>query len=220
MAIVEGIRVHLHEQHHAVQYEEDLGSPCPIEDKRHDDPECQPCNLVDALDGHAALVPGPRTPALPEQLMQRQADSRAPDHEEFGNGQVPRLDGEQGPDLHTQGISGVLVIAQHGSDAHDGEADPEEVEEAMEVAIVGVGIEVGDARGEFGGREETSSLFGADLLACARQGLGRGRGVFGDGRRATAARGLETALSRGRQQRACTSPQPRPARVVCRAGRR
>ncbi len=49
-------------------------------------------------------------------------------------------------------------------------ADPEEVEEAIEVAMVGVRIEVGDARGEFGGQEETSSLFGADLLACARQG--------------------------------------------------
>ena len=145
MAIVEGIRVHLHKQHHAVQYEEDLSSPRPVEYERHSDPERQPDDLVYALDGHATLVPGQRTAASSEQLMQRQADGSTPDHEELGNGQVPGLDGEEAPDLHTQGVAGVFVIAQHGSDAHDGQADPEEVEEAMKVTIVGVGIKVGDA---------------------------------------------------------------------------
>lgn len=51
----------------------------------------------------------------------------------------------------------------------------------MEVAVVGVGIEVGDSRGEFDGREETSSVLGADLLARAQQSLGRGGRILGDG---------------------------------------
>lgn len=55
---------------------------------------------------------------------------------------MPPLDGEEGPDLHTEGPARFLDIAKHTGYAHDCQADPEEVEEAMEVAVVGVGIEV------------------------------------------------------------------------------
>lgn len=39
MAIVECVRVHLHEKHHGVQKEEDLGSPGPFEEERSRDPD-------------------------------------------------------------------------------------------------------------------------------------------------------------------------------------
>lgn len=78
---------------------------------------------------------------------------------------MPQLDGEEGPDLDAHGVASVLDIAQHGGDGHDGQTNPEEVEKAMEVAIVGVGIEVGDAAREFDGREDAASLLGASLLA-------------------------------------------------------
>lgn len=113
--------------------------------------------------------------------MQRQADGGAGDHEEVGDGQVPQFVGEQAPDLHAHGVSRILHIAQHGGDAHDGEADPEEVEEAMEVAVVALGVEVGDARGELDGREDAAALLGADLLAGGRKRFGRWRSVFWDG---------------------------------------
>ncbi|KAJ2974891.1 hypothetical protein NUW58_g8513 [Xylaria curta] len=51
----------------------------------------------------------------------------------------------------------------------------------MEVAVVGIGIEVGDSRGEFDGREETLPLLGSNLLARARQGFGRGWRIVGGG---------------------------------------
>lgn len=113
--------------------------------------------------------------------MQRQADGGAGDHEEVGDGQMPQLVGEQAPDLHAHGVSRILHIAQHGGDAHDGEADPEEVEEAMEVAVVALGVEVGDARGELDGREDAAALLGADLLAGGRKRFRRWRSVFWDG---------------------------------------
>lgn len=157
--------------------------PRPLQQEGHADPERQPEDLVDALDRHAAPAPAPDTALRhrPDPAVQRQADGGAGDHEEVGNGQVPQLVGEQAPDLHTQRISRVLHVAQHGGDAHDGEADPEEVEEAMEVAIVALGVEVRDARGELDGGEDAATLLGANLLAGGRERFGRWRSVFRDG---------------------------------------
>lgn len=39
VAVVEGVRVHLHEHHHGVQEQEHLGCPCPLQDKGYSDPE-------------------------------------------------------------------------------------------------------------------------------------------------------------------------------------
>lgn len=171
--------MHLHEQHHGVQQQTDLRGPRPVQPERHNDPKRQPHNLVDALNRHASPTPAPDAshgvPAHP--AMQRQADGGGGDHEEVGNGQVPQLVSEEAPDLDAQGVSGVLPVAQHGGDAHDGQADPEEVEEAMEVAVVAGRVEVGDARGEFDGWEDATALFGADELAGGGEGFGRGGSV-------------------------------------------
>lgn len=175
--------MHLHEQNHGVQQETDLRRPRPLQPEGDKDPERQPKDLVDALDRHAASAPAPDTSPwhLPDPAMQRQADGRAGDHEEVGNGQMPQLIGEQAPDLHAHGISRILHVAQHGGDAHDGEANPEEVEEAMEVTIIALGIEVGDARGELDGREDAAALFGTNLLARRGKRFCRRRSVFWDG---------------------------------------
>jgi hypothetical protein len=47
----------------------------------------------------------------------------------------------------------------------------------MEVAVVAGGVEVGDARGEFDGREDAMALLGADELAGGGEGFGRGGSV-------------------------------------------
>lgn len=95
---------------------------------------------------------------------------------------MPQLDGEEGPNLDAHGVARVLDVAQHGGDGHDSQADPKEAEEAMEVAIVRVGVEVGDAARELDGREDTSSLLGASLLASGGERLDGGQCVDRDGR--------------------------------------
>lgn len=80
----------------------------------------------------------------------------------------------------------ILDVAQHGGDGHDGQPDPEEVEEAMEIAVVARRVKVGYARGELDGWEDAPLLRRARLLARRREGLdGRGR-ILRDGRRAAA----------------------------------
>ena len=55
---------------------------------------------------------------------------------------MPELDGEKGPDLDAKRVAGVFDVSQHCGDCHDGESDPEEVEEAMKISVVAVGVEV------------------------------------------------------------------------------
>lgn len=42
----------------------------------------------------------------------------------------------------------------------------------MEIAVVGLGVEVGDSGGKLDSGKETSSLLGANLLSCTRQSFG------------------------------------------------
>lgn len=114
--------------------------------------------------------------------MNQNTDARGPDHERIRNGQMPQLDGKETPDLKPQGEPRVLHVAQHGGDAHDGEADPKEIEEAMEVAVVGFGVEVGDATGEVDGWEDSTFLLGAGLFAGGGEGFGGGRCILWDRR--------------------------------------
>lgn len=92
---------------------------------------------------------------------------------------MPELDSKKAPYLNAHWVSGVLYIAQHGGDGHDGQADPEEVEEAMEVTVVAVGIEVGNSTGELDGGEETSALLCANLLTGGRERLDGLRSIWG-----------------------------------------
>lgn len=173
VAVVEAVRVHLHEDDHGVQDEEDLRRPRPLEDEGHGDPKGHPHDLVYALDGHAALCPGHGAPSLlfPDVHLQRVDQRGAGDHGEVGQTQVPPLDCEEGPDLDAEGPARLLEVAQHGRDAHDEQADPEEVEEAMEVAVVGVRVKVRHSAGKLYGREDSPLLLGAGLPSRARQDL-------------------------------------------------
>lgn len=94
---------------------------------------------------------------------------------------MPQLDGEEGPDLDLEGKTRILCVPKHRRDAHNGEANPEEVEKAVEVAVVRRRVEVRDARGELYGREDAPPLLGAGELAGGGKGLGRWGGIFGDG---------------------------------------
>lgn len=78
----------------------------------------------------------------------------------------------------------ILPVAQHCGDAHDGQANPEEIEETMEVTVVTIWVEVRKTRGKLDGREDAPALLGASLLARGGEGLGRGRGIVGDRSRA------------------------------------
>lgn len=183
VAVVEGVRVHLHEDDHGVQQQEDLRGPGPVQHEGRGDPKSKPDDLVEALQRHAA--PGPRAAArrrrLAHGLLEGQDARGAGDHGEVDEAQVPQLDGEEGPYLHAHGVPSVLDVAQHAGEGHDAQADPEEVEEAMEVAVVGVGVEVRDTARKLDGREDATALLGADLLACAREGLGRWESIGGYG---------------------------------------
>jgi hypothetical protein len=101
--------------------------------------------------------------------VQGQGDGSAGNHQEVDDGQVPELYRKQAPDLNAQRVPRVLDIPQHGRYGHDGKADPKEVEEAMEVAVVAVRIEVGYAARELDRGEESSALLGTRLLACRRE---------------------------------------------------
>lgn len=181
VSIVKGVRVHLHEQHHGVKDQEHLGGPCPLEQKGDSDPERQPYDLVDTLDSHATFVPCHAALASPEDLVQRQAHSCTRDHEEVGNGQMPQLVRKEAPNLQSQRASSILDIAQACRNGHDGQADPEEVEEAMEIFVIRVWVKMRQSRGEIDRGKESPPLFGPYLLACTRQGFGRLRRILRDG---------------------------------------
>lgn len=188
VAVVEAVRVHLHEDDHGVQDQEDLRRPGPLEHEGHGDPEGHPADLVYALDEHTALCPCHGAPCLflPDVHLQRVDQGGAGDHGEVGQAQVPPLDCEEGPDLDAEGPARLLEVAQHGGDAHDEQAHPEEVEEAMEVAVVGVRVKVRHSAGELYGREDSPLLLGAGLPSRARQDLDGRQGIGWDGSRSAA----------------------------------
>lgn len=173
VAVVEAVRVHLHEDDHGVQDQEDLRRPRPLQNERHRDPERHPPDLVYALDGHAPFCPGHGAPSLlfPDIYLQREDERGAGHHGEVDQAQVPPLDCKEGPDLDAEGPARLLEVAQHGRDAHDEQADPEEVEEAMEVAVVGIRVKVRHSARELYGREDPPPLLGAGLPSGARQDL-------------------------------------------------
>lgn len=117
--------------------------------------------------------------------MQGQADSSGSDHEEVGDSEMPELYSKKTPDLHSQREAGVFDVSKHRGNAHNGEANPEEVEEAMEVSVVAFWIEMTDARGELDGRKDATALLGSSLLASSGKGLDRRRRIVGDRRGTT-----------------------------------
>lgn len=118
--------------------------------------------------------------------MKRQADRGARYHETVRKPKFPDLHRKQLPNLNPHGVSSVLDISQHCGNCHDGESNPEEDVEALKITMSAVGVEMRDSGGIFDGRENTSSLFSADVFPGTRDGLHRRRGILRDwGRAAT-----------------------------------
>lgn len=79
--------------------------------------------------------------------MQRQRQGRGRDHSQVAESQRPDIGDQQRPRAGQQHISGLLVVPRDLCEEHDGQADPEEVEEATEFVIIAPGVEIGDAGG-------------------------------------------------------------------------
>lgn len=103
--------------------------------------------------------------------MQRQAQRRGSAHKRIAHSQFVYILREQWPLPDVQDGAGFFKVAQRGCEDHYGQADPEEDEEAGEVGILAGGIEVGDARLVFDGREDAAAVLLAELFAYGRCGF-------------------------------------------------
>jgi hypothetical protein len=65
--------------------------------------------------------------------------------------------------LQLQGISSLGHVSKHGREDHDRESDPKQNEEASEIMVVAVWVEVGNAVHVFDTREHALFLLGANL---------------------------------------------------------
>ena len=110
--------------------------------------------------------------------MQRQAQRRSSAHERIAHCQLVYVLRKQRPLPDVQDGASLFEVAQGGRECHDGQADPEEDEEAGEVGILARGVEVGDARLVFDGREDATAVLLAELFAYGRGGLDGGRRIL------------------------------------------
>lgn len=103
--------------------------------------------------------------------MQRQAQCRGSAHKRIAHSQFVYILRKQRPLPDVQDGAGFFEVAQRGREDHDGQADPEEDEESSEVGILARGIEVGDTRLVFDGREDAAAVLLAELFAYGRGGF-------------------------------------------------
>ena len=103
--------------------------------------------------------------------MQRQTQRRGSAHKRIAHSQLVYILREQRPLPDVQDGAGLFEVAQRGREGHDGQADPEEDEEAGEVGIFARRIEVGDTRLVFDGREDATAVLLAELFAYGRGGF-------------------------------------------------
>jgi len=109
--------------------------------------------------------------------VERQADSSASNHKTIGNTEFPYFHGEQLPYPHSHGISSVLDVSQHGCDGHNGECDPEQYIEALEISIITGGVEMRNPGGVFNRREESPPMLRPDLFPHRGDRMNRGRSI-------------------------------------------
>ena len=103
--------------------------------------------------------------------MQGQTERCTGHHGQITERQVPNTDGEQTPDLDPHRETGLLDVPQHRRHDHDGQPNPEQSEEAMEVSMLAVGVKVGESSGVVDGGEEPMFLLGSDVFARDGDGL-------------------------------------------------
>ena len=110
--------------------------------------------------------------------MQWQTQRRGSAHQRIAHSQLVYILSEQRPLPDIQDRAGLFEVSQRGRKDHDGQADPEEDEEAGEVGILARGVEVGDARLVVDGREDATAVLLAELFAYGRGGLDGGRRIL------------------------------------------
>lgn len=145
------------------------------------DPKQKPNRLQQALDNDATPVPLEPTFAVLVELVHGQTEGGARGHQQITQGKFPDVGLEQPPLAQRQWVASLSQVAQHGGDDHDGEADPEEREEAMEVVPCRVGIEMRDTGGVVYPRKPVSLALGADEFTGRGCRLDRRRCVRGHG---------------------------------------
>ena len=74
--------------------------------------------------------------------MNGQAQARARDHRHVAEPELPDIGGEERPHLDTQWVPCILDVSQNRCNDHDHQTDPKESEEAAEISMVTVGVEM------------------------------------------------------------------------------
>jgi hypothetical protein len=116
--------VHLHKQYKNMQGKEDLGCPSPSPYEWPAYPIQQPSRLKDALNGHSNAMPSEQR-RVQEQQLKCEAQIGTGSHKKVAEGQFPYILCEERPLTDKQRKACLLEIAEHGSDDHDGQSNPE-----------------------------------------------------------------------------------------------
>lgn len=169
--------------------------------------------MIYALNRHSKHAPAQRSYAVEEELLERKRQRSASHHGTIYYAQLPDLLPEQLPLPDLEGVACLFDLAQHRGNDHDGQADPEQHEEAAEVTVVACGVEVGDAIDVLDGREYAPLLLGADLAARRGRSLDGGGRIGGDGR-GSAATWSQYALQRSAPALA-NLETPEPPSMCC-----
>lgn len=146
VAVVKGIRMHLHEEGQSVEGEVNLGGPGPLEQERPLDPKHQPQDLKDALDPDAGLAPTEPAGLSADELLNGEAEGSGADHGGIAQTQGHDVAGEDGVDLNSEGVARLFDVPQTCRDDHDTQADPEKDKEAAKVSVLAARVEMRDAR--------------------------------------------------------------------------
>lgn len=106
----------------------------------------------------------------PDLFLNEQAYRRATHHGRITQAQRNHVPRKEGIHLDSQRIACLFDVPQARGDDHDGQTNPEEHEEAPEVTIVALRIEVRDPRPVVDVVERTIFGFGSSILPRGRDG--------------------------------------------------
>jgi hypothetical protein len=74
--------------------------------------------------------------------MNGQAQACTRNHRQVTEAELPDVGREEGPHLNSQGVACILDVSQNRCHDHDHQTDPKEREEAAEISMVTVGVEM------------------------------------------------------------------------------
>lgn len=81
--------------------------------------------------------------------------------------------------MDAQWVTSIFDVSQHRGHDHDGQTDPEESKESVEVMIIALRIEMRNAGNVVDGIEQTASC--SHLFPGGRKGVDGGRRIFRHG---------------------------------------